>query len=553
MTARAGGADLVVLSERLITMAGDQAVHDGFAVSGGLISAYVSRQDVPALVSGGAKVLDAGAHPVLPGFIDVHAHGEVAATAAFGTVDCRAPECRTVDDVLGALSAGMRDRRTEWLVGQANLFFDRKISERRLPSREELDRVSRKVPIALRAGGHITVLNSAALDLAGIDIGYRPPAHSITGKPAVERDLRGEPIGVVKEMDNLLPFGRLDRTQQRAAITEGIATLFTSNGVTTIGEISETVQGIQDMDALAADGQLAARIRLYLWAPGTMSLEEIADWPRHLRLRSSPDQLTARGIKVFSDGGFSASSAAVSHEYLHRPGFHGDIALSPGQFAQALAVAQATGLQLAVHANGDRAQRWVCEQLIASGTATRPRNRTRVEHAGNLVPDDDLVELWRRADIHPVPQPVFLYTFGDYFVDYLGDFGGVGRFPLARLTGQGWRLSASSDVWVGSEREATNPLFGMWCAIRRRSFDGNVIDIDQSLTVEQALRMYTIDAAYTMGEAADKGSIEPGKKADFIILERDPRQVPVDDIPGIGVEAVFVGGSQVHPAPARGW
>jgi predicted amidohydrolase YtcJ len=551
MTVPAGQADLVVLSERLITMAGNQPDHDGFAVADGLISQYVSRQDVPALISAGAKVVDAGARPVLPGFIDVHAHSEVAATAAFGTVDCRAPECRTVDDVLGVLSAGIRDRSTDWLVGQANLFFDRKISEGRLPTREELDRVSTNVPIALRAGGHITVLNSVALDLAGISSAYRPPAHSITGKPAVERDLRGEPTGVVREMDNLLPFGRLDRTQQRAAIQEGIATLFTRNGVTTIGEISETVQGIRDMDALAVDGGLPVRIRLYLWAPGTMSLKEIAEWPRHLQLRSSPDQLTARGIKVFSDGGFSASSAAVSHEYVHRPGFNGDIALRPEEFAEVLAVARAADLQLAVHANGDRAQRWVCEQLIASGGATGPRNRTRIEHAGNLVPGDDLVELWRQADIHPVPQPVFLYTFGDYFVDYLGGFGSAGRFPLARLTAGGWRLSASSDVWVGSEREATNPLFGMWCAIRRKSFDGNLIDTAEALTVEQALRMYTIDAAYTLGEEAEKGSIEPGKKADFIVLDRDPRQAAVDDIPGIHVHSVFVGGRQVHPRPAR--
>ncbi|GAB2963236.1 amidohydrolase [Amycolatopsis acidiphila] len=541
-----GLPELVVLSKRLLTMATDRTPRDGFTVSRGRISSYITREDVPTLIAAGVRVFDAGDRPVLPGFVDVHAHAEVAARAGFGTVDCRAPECRTVEDVLAALSAGIDERRTEWLVGQANLFFDRKLREGRLPSREELDRVSRTVPIALRAGGHITVLNGAALEAAGIDRDFRPPQHSITGKPAVQLDGHGDPSGVVTEMDNLLPFGRMDRGQLRDALEEGLSTLFTSNGVTTIGEISETVAGIGEMDALALDRRLPVRMRLYLWTPGTMSLDEIADWPRHLPLSSAPDDFTVRGLKLFSDGGFSASSAAVSHDYLHRPGFCGDIALTPDYFAEVLSATRERGLQVAVHANGDRAQRWVCEQLIAAGGSVGGRNRTRVEHAGNLVPDDELIELWRLAGVHPVPQPVFLYTFGDYFVDYLGEFGRTGRFPFASLTAGGWRLSASSDVWIGSEREATNPLFSVWCAVRRQSFDGNLIDPDQALSVEQALRMCTIDAAYTMGEDGEKGSLEPGKLADFIVLNRDPHQVPVDDIPRIKVDSVFLGGRRIH-------
>jgi hypothetical protein len=541
-----GIPDLVVLSKRLMTMAADGARHDGFAVSNGIVSKYVTAEDVPELIASGARVVDVGDAPVLPGFVDVHAHAEVAARASFGTVDCRAPECRTVDQVLAALSDGVASRRTDWVVGQANLFFDRKLTEGRLPTREELDRVSRTVPIALRAGGHITVLNSAAMELAGIDRGYRAPEHSITGKPAVQWDGQGDPTGVVTEMDNLLPFGRMDRTQLRDAIKEGLSTLFTSNGVTTVGEISESVDGIGEMDALALAGRLPVRMRLYLWTPGTMSLDDIARWPKHLGLRSAPEHLTVRGLKLFSDGGFSASSAAVSHEYLHRPGCRGDIAVTPEYFAEVLSVTHAQGLQAAVHANGDRAQRWVCEQLIAAGGSVDGRNRTRVEHAGNHVPDAELVDQWRQAGVHPVPQPVFLYTFGDYFVDYLGEFGRTGRFPFATLAADGWRLSASSDVWIGSEREATNPLFSVWCAVRRRTFDGNLIDEEEALTVEEALRMCTIDAAYTMGEDAEKGSLEPGKHADFIVLDSDPRQVAVDDIPRIRVESVFLGGRQIH-------
>lgn len=147
---------------------------------------------------------------------------------------------------------------------------------------------------------------------------------------------------------------------------------------------------------------------------------------------------------------------------------------------------------------------------------------------------------------HPGAQPVFLYTFGDYFEDYLGDYGTRGRFPFARLTADGWRLSASSDVWVGSERDATNPLFGVWCAVRRQSYAGRIIDPDQALSVEAALRMYTVDAAWTLGEEHRRGSLEAGKDADVIVLDRDPRSVAVDDIPSLRVDAVYLAGQPVY-------
>jgi predicted amidohydrolase YtcJ len=514
-------AELILASDRIITMAGGD---DAGAVT---------------------QVRDVGARPVLPGFVDVHAHSEVACRAAYGTVDCRAPECGKVDDVLEALRAGLEDHRGGWLVGQGNLFFDRKLAERRLPTREELDRVSRTVPIALRAGGHVTVLNSAALADAGIDAGYLAPTHSITGKPAVERDRDGEPTGVVKEMDNALPLPHQDRETVKAAIEEGIHTLFTRNGVTTIGEISETTEGIECMDELAAAGRLGARMRVYLWAPGTLSLDEACSWQDHIRLSAGEDHVRIQGVKLFADGGYSAASAAVKQPYVHTGGCHcGDIALETEDVLEALAKTRAAGLQLAVHANGDRAQDWLSEIVAGAGGAPEGRLRTRIEHAGNFMPDPAAGELWRRAGILPVPQPVFLYTFGDYFADYLGEYGTRGRFPFARLLSEGWPLSGSSDVWVGSEREATNPMFGVWCCVARRSYDGNQIDPEQAISVEAALRMHTLDAALALGEEAERGSIQPGKAADLVVLDRDPLSSSTGDLRTIRASEVYLGGRE---------
>lgn len=550
--------DRVVLSRRLLTMAGPEAdAHAGVAIADGRIERLVRGEEVEGLRAAGAEIVDAGDRPLLPGFVDVHAHVEVACRAAHGTVDCRAPECASVEDVLGALRAGLDDGRERgFVVGQANLFFDRKLRERRLPTREELDRVSADVPIALRAGGHITVLNTAALRAAGIDRAYRPPDHSITGKPAVERAEDDEPTGVVKEMDNILPLPPQSREVVEDALREGVHALFTAHGVTTIGEISETVEGIEAMDRLAAARRLGARMRVYLWAPGTVSLTEAVEWRSRIALASGDARVRIQGVKLFCDGGYSAKSAAVKEAYLGTDGRHfGDLALPEQLLLEALPATRDAGLQLAIHANGDRAQEYLCSVIEkGGGSPTSPRLRTRIEHAGNFMPYRETSEWWARAGIVPVPQPVFLYTFGDYFADYLGDYGTRGRFQFADLLREGWLLTGSSDVWVGSEREATNPLFSIWCCVRRQTYDERLIDPDQAITVEDALAMHTINGARVLGEDDDLGSLEPGKRADMVVLDRDPRTVATDEIPRIRVDRVVLGGRDaLVRGEAAGW
>ncbi len=541
----------IVVSDALLTMgpsgdAGAQAV----AIAAGRVVRLLRRDEVEAARGPETELIDVGERPVLPGFIDVHAHVEVACRAAHGTVDCRAPECSNVAEVLEALAGGLAGaQETGWVVGQANLFFDRKLRERRLPTREELDRVSTDVPIALRAGGHITVLNTRALELAGIDRAYRPPEHSITGKPAVERDDDDEPTGVVKELDNSLPLPPQSRTAIREALRTGVATLFTRHGVTTVGEISETVAGLECMDELAAVHALGTRIRAYLWAPGTLALHEALEWRQHVRLRpDGAEHVAIQGVKLFCDGGYSAKSAAVKEAYLGTDGQHfGDIALTRDYLLEALPATRDAGLQLAIHANGDRAQEWVCAVIEAAGGAPHgARLRTRIEHAGNFLPTDETSDWWARAGILPVPQPVFLYTFGDYFADYLGEYGTRGRFPFRSLLDAGWDLTGSSDVWIGSERDATNPLFSVWCCVRRQTYDGNVIDPQQAISVEEALTMHTLNGARALGEGDVSGSLEPGKRADLIVLDRDPRRVAVDDIPRIQVDRVLLGGRDAY-------
>lgn len=541
-------ADLVLLSDKVLWLKDDAPVGPGFvAVRDGVICGAGVPEDAAAFVGECTEVRDLGSRPLAPGFVDVHAHMEVASRMHYQTVDCRAPRCGTIPQVLDQLRAHLDAAVDGWLVGQANLFFDQKLAEKRLPTRQELDSVSTDVAIVLRAGGHISVLNSRALELAGIDSHYQEVDHSITGLPTVVRDDNGEPTGVVKEMDNLLPLPQLTREELVPAIRNGVRDQFSRFGVTTIGEISESLEGLAAMDQLHLDGGLGARLRLYMWVPGTTTLDAACAMAAESPLSSPPELLKIHGVKMFADGGYSAASAAVKQPYVHEHGSCGEVALSPEHIAEALKRTAAAGLQLAVHANGDRAQEAVCEAIVAAGGVPDGAPTPRVEHAGNFLPEPETTtKAWAAAGIHPVPQPVFLYTFGDFFPTYLGEYGAQGRFPFRDLLDQGWPLTGSSDVWIGSEQQATNPFFSVWCTLARRSFFGDVIDADQAINLTEALRMHTINGAQILGESHMYGSLEVGKHADMIILDRDPYTVDVDALLDISVDEVFLDGRSVY-------
>jgi hypothetical protein len=254
-------------------------------------------------------------------------------------------------------------------------------------------------------------------------------------------------------------------------------------------------------------------------------------------------------IKVFVDGGFSARGAAVLRPYRDArpddPAAYGRIAYEHSELCSLMRQIDDAGLELLVHANGERAQRAICEAAVESGFATR--HRTRLEHAGNFVSDPATVDFWLRADAVPVAQPAFIWSMASFMPTYLGDYASSGLMPFRTLHRRVPWFCFASDA-AGSDPRAFRPLFGLQCALARTSCIGEPINPGEALDFMSALRMVTTTSAAAMGLTGTAGTLAAGARADFVVLSRDPSQVPVDRLANLDVLATVVRGEIVRPA-----
>ena len=555
MTAAAG--DFAVRGDRLFTMDGTLQSQPGTVlVSDGRIT-EVLPPCTPA--PSGIPVLDAGTRPVLPGFVDPHMHLEMMATAMHGAVDCHTPPCESIDDMLTALRehASLRDARGGWLVGQGGLFAARRLADQRLPTRHDLDKVPGGFPIALRFGAHVTVVNTRGLELAaarGIPVpgrrglGRRP---ALTGDQHVCLDARGEPSGELHELFHALPVPPLTAGQLRQALAETARAHLTRHGVTTIGEITNTTLGMRAMAELAGTQAMPMTVQALAWAPGTLSLSE-AFSPRLRERFPGTGDYTVRGVKLFIDGGFSAGGAAVLRPYRRSTSL-GRLAYGRAELAGLVRRADDYGLQVAAHVNGERAQRLLCEATsdarAGCGDSTGRLDEgvlpVRLEHAGNLVTSPDTTRFWAAAGALPIVTAGFIWTMGTFIAESAGDYTKPGLFPFRDLIDGGWALAGSSDC-AASEFRHANPMFGVQCAVTRRSCMGEDIAPEQAITVPEALAMHTAWAARVMGLAGKAGCLRPGARADLVVLPADPRLTAPGRLSELTPDLVLRGGQTVH-------
>ncbi|MGH9561584.1 MAG: amidohydrolase, partial [Terracidiphilus sp.] len=290
------------------------------------------------------RVVDAKGRTIMPGFVDAHTHLELTALALYTSLDCRPPAVKSIADIQHRLrEAGEKTRPGRWIHAQGTLFQDRQMLEGRYPNRFDLDHASTQHPIAFRSSFHVTILNSKGLEVAGINRDTPDPPGG-----GIERDAHGEPTGLTKDMHHLLGIPEPSAAEKRAALDRCVREDFLASGVTSLCEISHSREGLMMLREL----DIKPRIGVYVHVPAIANFREALSGLPQL-FNHNPSY---QGIKLFIDGGTTAMAAAFHEPYVLDPSTRGSLAFEADLLAEMVREATDAGIQLAMHAVGDRAQ-----------------------------------------------------------------------------------------------------------------------------------------------------------------------------------------------------
>jgi predicted amidohydrolase YtcJ len=531
-------SDICIVNANVITMDDKSAVTEALRLQDGVIAA-VGKRDETLSLPGSPDIVDAEGRTVLPGLIDAHAHLELLAYSWDIATDCRSTRVASVAEIVDVL----RERADatppgEWVFGQGEHYQNLKLAERRYPDRHDLDQVSKHHPVMYRASYHINVFNTRALERLGVD-DTTPDAPG--GR--IERNLDGGATGRTYDM-----FAALGGPQPSvAALADGIKRVqqrYLAAGVTAVGDIPLHAAGLDALITLAAVGDLRLRVSAYPKLPTVVVKDDIRSQRLQERL-AGVDQAWLRlaGVKIFLDGGLTSGTAALYDHYPGKPGYYGELAFADEEVCEIVRIVDSAGLQIAMHAIGDRALDQGIDAIAALSDADRSVTRHRIEHAGNMFMTAERVKRMAAAKVIPVPQPAFILTTAAGYVNDLGR-DRIGRImPFRMLIDSGLCIPGNSDA-IGITANQHRPFPAMQAAIDRRTQDGKLMERDQALTVDEALAMYTRWGAHAVNRDLDVGSIEVGKLADFVIIDCDPRMV--GDLRELQVESTWVAGERVY-------
>ena len=530
-------AEFVIRRAEILTLDATQPKAEAFAVAGGKFVAVGSDDAVQPFIGPDTKVLDLTGKTVVPGFIDAHLHPQAIYPddSPWATVELGPEKVRSIDELVAALKRKAEKTPAGMLV-VGSRYQETKLG--RHPTRHDLDRASTNHPILIsHSSGHQSVCNSLALQLAQVtrDTSDPPGGRFL-------RDDRGELTGRLQERAAGLVRAACPRRPDPpeadllAAYRAGFRRLV-SRGLTSVH-----VAGVNPGTAqlLAKARAAGPPLRLYVML-NEGSREEVARRRRAGELGN--DGVRFGAVKLFHGNSLSGQTCWLSKPYADRPDYFGvPPARSQEQLNQVIRAVHDAGSQACVHANGDREIDMV---LTAFENALRqkPRadHRHRIEH-GSVV----TAELLRRI------QQLGLVLVPHSYIDEHGDkmdVYGAGRWdwmhPARSLLDLGIPLAGHSDSPVS----VADPLRRIQDMVRRTSAEGRVYGARQRVTVEEALRAWTLGGAYASFEEQIKGSIERGKLADFVVLSQNPVRVKPERIQDIVVEKVFIGGQAVDERP----
>jgi hypothetical protein len=543
--ARPEPADLVLRNGKIVTMDSTRPEAEALAIKGPTIVAVGSNRQIGRYVGPSTEVIDLAGRLAVPGFIEGHGHFMGLGSAKMILDLTRATSW---DDIVAMVAEAARTARPgEWIRGrgwhQEKWTSVPQPNVDGVPLHASLSRVSPNNPVYLtHASGHAAFANARALQLAGIDRATRnPPGGEIV------RDASGNPTGLLRETAQRLVGQAMDRTQARrtpeaieAEMREQVRRAgedALSKGVTSFHDAGAPFELIDFYKKLEAEGALP--VRLYAMVRRESNEEMAAKLPQYRMVAEGNDFLTVRSIKRQIDGALGSHGAWLLEPYTDMPTSTGLVLEPVEDIARTAEIAIQHGFQVNTHAIGDRANREVLdiyERVFRANPDTRDL-RWRIEHAQHLHPDD----IRRFADLGVIAsmQGVHATSDGPWVPKRLGaERSKTGAYVWRSLLDAGAVVTNGTDVPV----EDINPIASFYASVTRMTADGTPFYPEQRMTREEALRSYTLAAAYSAFEEGIKGSITPGKLADVAVLSKDIMTIPDAEIPTTEVVYTIVGG-----------
>lgn len=538
-------ADTLFVNGNVLTLDARDAVVEAVAVKDGRILATGSTADMRAHAGPGTVVVDLAGRAVLPGFVDGHVHTSYAVRMMERYLDGRFATTPSVAVLLEKIKARAATTSVgEWLIVAGSSSSQTRFAEKRLPTRAELDAAAASVPVMFLNGSHEAVVNSAGVRSLGLQRGVA----SVQGAH-IELDAGGEPTGIIQEGLAVFPDRRIPDDDLRRYYLRAIPELWNAQGYTSVYTLAPLDQ-LAVLRELAQAGPTSLRYTIGLHAdPGGRFLPPSFD---ALALPTSVDPVWYRvaGIKVWIDSDVPMRGGAVTQPYAGEAGGSGILNLAQPEL-DALAIrAQKSGLALLAHATGDRATAMAFiafERAQAkSGTPPAP-GMQRIEHFGEFMLGPDDLALARQLGVAVNVQPGWIWTLANSTIENLGAERARGAFQFRAMIDAGLQPGFGTDL-TGIVLETFDPFLHVWAAVTRNSDIGPFVP-EQAVTVREALRMLTIWAARAQGEDAIKGSIEPGKLADMVVVSADPTRIPPAALREIKALRTIVGGHTVYRVP----
>lgn len=554
LVAQEAPPDAVFLGGKVVTVDAGFSVREAFAVRDGRIVAVGSTREMRALARDGVtQVNDLGGRTVLPGLIDSHVHAPLAAMFEF---DHEIPEMETIGEVLAYIAARAKVVPAgQWI--QTSQVFITRLKEARYPTRAELDTVAPRHPVNFRTGPD-NMLNTLALKACGFDRAWRV---TDGGPGYLEKDASDEPNGLARGLARYIKATG-GRTPTEADHVQRLTALFRDYnqiGFTAVADRGATPDTIARYEKMRARGELSVRVALSQTFPtvGAMSsilgaIDEIAASP----LRRPDPWLHLIGTKIWLDGGMLTGSAYMLQPWgrnenygIRDDAYRGVLNVPPEQLLAMVRQVAKHGMQFTAHAVGDGASTVLLDAYEQVNRETPLRElRMGVTHSNFMT--RELIERTARLGVALDIQPIWLYLDTRTLVQQFG-YDRLRYFqPLKSILAAGGKTGGGSDhmLKIGDLRAINpyNPFLAMWTTMTRRAkWHEGQLHPEEALTRRQAIEFYTRSNAWLIFWENEIGSLEPGKRADFIVVDRDLLECPVDDVRETKVLATWVEGKRV--------